>query len=102
MWTGEGEKWARKGVCAICEGIEEGSLLPVIGGQLAASDIWHGSDSTALVLAIPNGAGYLQYAQDTPVPKTGKTVRDWGHTIPDTQGPGTHLSLTQGQSGGDR
>lgn len=47
-----------------------GALLPVIGGQLAASDVWHGGDPTALVLPVPNGTGHLQHTQDTPVPKT--------------------------------
>lgn len=51
-------------------------ILPVIGGQLAAPDIWHRSDPTALVLPIPNGAGHLQHTQDTAVPKMrGKHIR---------------------------
>jgi hypothetical protein len=44
-------------------------FLPVIGGQLATSDIRHRCDPTALVLPIPNGAGHLQHAQDTSIPK---------------------------------
>ena len=42
---------------------------PVIGGQLAASDIRHRCDPTALVLPISNGTRYLQHAQDTPISK---------------------------------
>lgn len=57
-----------RGKCA--RACAPGALLPVIGGQLAASDVWHGGDPTALVLPVPNGAGHLQHTQDTPVPKT--------------------------------
>ena len=46
------------------------ALLPVVGGQLAAPDVWYGGDPTALVLPVPNGAGHLQHTQDTPVPRT--------------------------------
>ena len=42
--------------------------LPVVGGQLAASDVRHRSDPAALVLPVPDGAGHLQHTQDTPVP----------------------------------
>lgn len=42
--------------------------LPVVGGQLTASDVWHRSDPAALVLPVPDGAGHLQHTQDTPIP----------------------------------
>lgn len=51
-------------------------LLPVIGGQLTASDIRHRCDPTALVLPISNGTGYLQHAQDTPISKMRGTMSD--------------------------
>lgn len=34
-------------------------FLPVIGGQLTASDIRHRCDPTALILPISNGTGYF-------------------------------------------
>lgn len=80
-WMSQGESQACAHVCAC------GALLPVIGGQLAASDVWHRSDPAALVLPIPNGAGHLQHTQDTPVPKTrGKhsdRLPDRGHSTYD-------------------
>lgn len=55
---------------------------PVIGGQLAASDVGHRGDPTALVLPVPDGARHLQHTQHTSVPKTGKQTlcdRLWVH-----------------------
>lgn len=72
--------------------------LPVVGGQLAASDVWHRSDPTALVLPVPDGAGHLQHAQDTPVPAArGRHIRP--HLA--DQGPRTQ-SLTSKAEKWDR
>lgn len=51
------------------------ATLPVVGGQLAASDVRHRRHPAALVLPIPDGAGHLQHAQDAPVPETRGTVQ---------------------------
>lgn len=50
----------------------QGHTLPVIVCELAAFDIWHRDNTTAFVLAIPNGAGNLQHSQDSSVPAQGK------------------------------
>lgn len=70
-------------------------LLPVIGGQLAASDIRHRCDPTTFVLPISNGTRYLQHAQDSPISKMRGTTSDahlTGHWSPkiETEGPSTH------------
>lgn len=46
--------------------------LPVIVHELAAFDVWHGDNTAALVLAIPDGAGNLQHSQDSAIPAQGK------------------------------
>lgn len=46
----------------------QGHTLPVVVCELAAFDIWHRDDTTAFVLAIPNGAGNLQHSQNSAVP----------------------------------
>lgn len=72
----------------------QGHTLPVIVCELAAFDIWHRDHTTALVLAIPNGAGNLQHSQHSPVPARGKKALRalptcalpctacWGHRAP--------------------
>lgn len=45
--------------------------LPVIVHELAAFDVWHGDNTTALVLAIPDRAGNLQHSQDSAIPAQG-------------------------------
>lgn len=49
-----------------------GHGLPVIVHELAAFDVWHGDNTAALVLAIPDGAGNLQHSQDSAIPAQGK------------------------------
>lgn len=48
-----------------------GHSLPVIVHELAAFDVWHGDNTAALVLAIPDGAGNLQHSQDSAIPAQG-------------------------------
>lgn len=51
-----------------------GHDLPVIVCELAAFDIWHRDHTTALVLAVPNGAGNLQHSQHSSIPVQGEKM----------------------------